>query len=150
MCPILSLPWATIGKVLSGAVTLLIALIATGIAYQQFVVNRRQYRLALFEKRMVVYNATMDFIALVLQTTRPTNDDCMSLMRATRDSEFLFGAEIEAFIDQVWKNGLKVDMYNQTGAADAQKRANVLNWFSNKIGEGTKLFLKYLDFREPD
>jgi hypothetical protein len=149
MCLFFSLPWSTIGKVLSGAVTLLIALIATGIAYQQFVVNRRQYRLALFEKRMVVFNATMAFIAVVIQTTRPTNDDCMSLMRSTRDSEFLFGAEIGAFIDQVYKNGLKVDMYNQTGAADAQKLADVLKWFPGRMAEGRKLFLKYIDFREP-
>lgn len=137
------------GKALSGFLTLLVAATVAYIAFQQYSINRRQYRLALFEKRMAVFNTTVTFIASVLQTTRPSLNDCIQFIRETRDHEFLFGADVRDFIDSVFKKATKLEMYNQMGAQNASERAETLNWFDGKIKGAREIFLKYLDFTDP-
>jgi hypothetical protein len=139
-------PWAILGRTLQGFLTLLIAAIAVGIAYQQWVVNRRQYRLALFEKRMAIYNRTKEFIAEVMQRLNPQIPECITFMRDTRDHDFLFGPEIDVFINALYKNAVDLNTCNTVNAA--QQRAEIVKWFSTQMGEATKLFQRYLDFRE--
>src|SRR5690348_14449859 len=98
-----AIPWAAIGRGLSGILTLVIAGTVAWIAYQQHVVTRQQFRLALFEKRMAVYNTTMAFIANVMQSLKPSIPECIEFVRKTRDHEFLFESEIGDFIDELYK-----------------------------------------------
>ena len=48
---ITSVNWSGIGHVLAASLPVVISAIVTYIAAQQYAVNRRQHRLALFEKR---------------------------------------------------------------------------------------------------
>jgi hypothetical protein len=125
------------------------ALIVAYIAVAQFFINRRQYRLALFERRMVVYNSTMNMIASVLQSTRPTTDQAIQYLRETRDHEFLFGPEVGTFIDKVYKKTIELEAHNAVGFEAAARRTEVLKWFPGQMGEARKVFLRYLNFRKP-
>jgi hypothetical protein len=49
------------------------ARIAVGVAIQQYAVNRRQYRLALFDRRMLIFNRVMNFISSVVTNARVTH-----------------------------------------------------------------------------
>jgi hypothetical protein len=124
-------------------------LIVTYIAVAQYFINRRQYRLALFERRMVVYNSTMNMLALVIQSTRPSIDQAFQYLRETRDHEFLFGSEVKTFIDELYKKVTALEMHNSMGSEAVTQRTEILNWFPGKMGEARKVFLKYLDFRKP-
>ena len=107
--------------------------------------------MALFEKRMAVYNTTMAFIADVMQTLKPGIAECMEFMRKTRDHEFLFESEIGDFINELYKQGINLETYNAAGpATHANERHEVTEWFSKQMGVGRKLFLRYLHFRKPD
>jgi hypothetical protein len=141
--------WSTVGKFLSGFLTVLIAGIAVYIAIQQFAVNRRQYRLALFEKRMAIFTCTMKFISLVLQDLNPDMRDCIKFIQDTRDHEFLFGPEVGEFITQVYKNAMKLRTYIQVGSSTAAKQTEVTNEIIEQNGEARKIFLKYMDYRDP-
>ncbi len=141
--------WSTAGKAFSASASAITALIVAYIAVAQFFINRRQYRLALFERRMVVYNSTMNMIASVIQSTRPSLDQAFQYVRETRDHEFLFGPEVKTFIDEVYKKVVALEAHNTMGSEGVTQRTEILNWFSGKMGEARMVFLKYLDFRKP-
>src|SRR5258708_37009236 len=94
-----SVDWPEVAKVFSALLTPVIAAIAVLIAYQQYVLNHRQHRLALPEKRMNVFDSLMDLIAQGLQPPRGIPlDSLFTYLRKARDHDFLFGPEIEEYI----------------------------------------------------
>lgn len=143
-----SIDWEKLVKVLSALLTPAIAIVTAYIAWQQHVINRRQHRLALFEKRMIVFNSTMNLIAGVLQKNDVDLDQLFKMIRETRDHELLFGSEIGEYITDVYKKGLALNTINFVHG-DAGKRFELLKWFSEQSAEATKLFKRCMDFREP-
>jgi hypothetical protein len=139
----------TVGRALSASVSAITALIVAYIAVAQYFINRQQYRLALFERRMVVYNSTMNMLASVIQSTRPSIDQAFQYLRETRDHEFLFGSEVKTLIDELYKKVIALEMRNSMGSEAVTQRTEILNWFPEKMGEARKVFLRYLDFRKP-
>ena len=131
-------------------VALSVALVlGTYIAVAQHFISRRQYRLALFERRMVVYNSTMNLMASVLQSTKPSFEQVFQYLRETRDHEFLFGPEVGTFITEVYNKAVELNAHNEMGSQAATQKAQVLNWFIEQMGEARKVFLRYLDFKKP-
>ena len=127
--------------------TPLIAIIATYIAIAQFAINRRQYRLALFEQRMAIFNPTAKFIAAIVQTANVTLDECMQFIRETKDHEFLFGKEVGDFITEVYKQAAALETAKVTH--NLARETEILTWFSGQIAHARKVFGRYLDFRKP-
>jgi len=144
-----NLPWILIGRVLSASLPVVISGIVTYIAWQQFTVNRRQHRLALFDKRMVVFNSTMKMIASVVQSANPTLPQCFQFIQDTRDHEFLFGQEVGDFINEVYKKATALHAHIMMGPSSAAQQTEVMEWFIGQMGEARKVFLPYLDFRKP-
>ncbi len=145
---LLVFPWTALGTVTQVVLTLLIAAIAACIAYQQYIVNDRQHRLALFDKRMVIYNKTKEFIAEIVNKPRNVSiPDCLKFARDTRDHEFLFGPEINSFIERLTRESLKLETCNVTNGFE--QSAEIINWFVEQMGVATELFKKYVDFRKP-
>src|SRR6266478_3115121 len=130
----LSWSWAAVGRVLSASLPVVISGIVTYIAWQQFTVNRRQHRLALFEKRMVVFNSTMKMIASVVQSANPTLAQCFQFIQDTRDHEFLFGPEVGEFINEVYKKAVALHTHIVTGPAGAAQQTQVMTWFVGQMG----------------
>lgn len=148
MCLFSNINWSTVGKGLSGFLTILIAMIALGIAWQQSIVNRREYRLALFEKRMAIFNRTMKFIRdTVNDEQRPYYS--IVFLQDTRDHQFLFDADIDTYINELARKWGELHLHTLAGPDKAQQRTELLNWFAQQPNDVTKLFLKYLDFRKP-
>src|SRR6266849_9511156 len=142
----LSWAWAVVARVLSASLPVVISGIVTYIAWQQFTVNRRQHRLALFEKRMVVFNSTMKMIASVLQSANPSLSQCFQFIQDTRDHEFLFGPEVGDFINEVYKKAVELHTHIAVGGAGAPaQQTQLMTWFGEQMKEARKVFLKYLD-----
>ena len=127
--------------------TPIIAVLATYIALEQYRINRRQYRLALFEKRMAVFNATVTMIANILQTSQVTIPECGKFLRDTRDHEFLFGPEIGEFITEIYNRAVGLQTY--IAVNNGPQQVEVLQWFPGQIGRARTLFRTYIDFRKP-
>jgi hypothetical protein len=149
MCLFVHLPWAGTGRVLSASLPVVISAIVTYIAWQQFAINRRQHRLALFEKRMVVFNSTMKMIAAVVQSANPSLGRCFQFIQDTRDHEFLFGPEVGNFINEVYKKATALHAHIMTGSSSAAQQTEIMTWFIGQMDEARKIFLPYLDFRKP-
>jgi hypothetical protein len=129
--------------------TPLIALIALYIAWQQFEINRRQHRLALFEKRLAVFNSTMQMISAVVQTANPTLAQCFQFIQDTRDHEFLFGTEVKKFVDEVYSKAVTLNSQIALGPNTAVQQTQVMGWFVNQMTEARRIFLPYMDFTKP-
>src|SRR5436309_4314510 len=121
--------WTVIGRVLTASLPVVIAGIATYIAWQQFAVNRRQHRLALFEKRLVAFNSTMKMISSVIQAANADLNQCFEFIKETRDHEFLFGPEVGAFIDEVYHKAVALHAQAQMGPGGAEQFRQTLEWF---------------------
>jgi hypothetical protein len=137
-------------RIASGLLTLLIAGIVAYIAWQQYQVNHRQHRLALFKHRIQVFNATMALIATVLQQPQVEYDRLFAFVRETREHEFLFGPEIGEYINDLFKKG--AELHARLMVADQtnfEKRTELLEWFAGQSKTAGEKFRKYLDFRKP-
>jgi hypothetical protein len=133
-----------------GSGTLTVGALVWLVQRQQAITNRRQYRLALFEKRMKVFDSTMNLIAEVLRDARVELDQLFQLLRDIREHEFLFGPEIKDYIDEVYRRGVELHTRRAAGnPAELQRETDLLMWFSEQTAEARQKFLKYIDFREP-
>jgi hypothetical protein len=148
------LGWEHVVKVLTALVSVFSALltpiigaIAVYIAYQQHVTNRRQLRLALFDKRLKVFNSTAKLIARALQSGRLPEDELLTFLSETRESNFLFGADIEEYITEVY--GRAVDVHAAALGNDPQRWKERMLWFSGQMEEARKKFGKYMAFPGP-
>ena len=65
-------------------------------------IHTRQLKLQLFEKRVVVYDATCAFLAYPMQHGKPhESPQFQEFWHETRNAEFLFGPEIKHLLDRV-------------------------------------------------
>ena len=141
--------WSGISHVLAASLPVVISAIVTYIAAQQFAVNRRQYRLALFEERLAVFNLTMKMIGSVNRDANAGLNDCFAFIRETRDHEFLFGPEVGTFINEVFKKATALHAHIQMGPGGAAKVTEVMTWFVAQASEAHRIFLPYMDLRKP-
>lgn len=152
-----SIDWVKVAQVFQalltpaiGIATVAIGVLAYKIQRQQEITNRLQYRLALFEKRMNVFDAAMEVIAVVLKDARIELDRLFQFLREAREHELLFGPEIKEHLDLIYEKGVALNTINFVNRPeDAGRRQELLLWFGGQSAETTKKFLKYIDFREP-
>ena len=143
--------------VLLGVVTVLIQRRQAKTQERQAQTNHLQHRLALMERRMKVFNTTLDFIALVLREARiETMEPLFKLLRETREHHLLFGAEIGEYIEELYKKGVRLHTIHQMSGQqhivrpeDIPIHTEINMWFSGQIRVAEQKFLTYIDFREP-
>jgi len=156
-----AIDWVKVARVASAlltpAIAIWIGIITSRIQSQQVKTQRQQYSFGLIEKRMKVFNATLDFIALVLRDARiesigPLTD----FLRSTREHILFFGEEVEEYVDELYKKGLRLETIYQLSLPmrvmrpeDVPINAEILEWFAGQTAVATKIFSKYIDFREP-
>jgi hypothetical protein len=136
-------------RVFSALLTPAIAIIAVYIAYRQHKTSNLQHRLALFDRRLVVFNSTMKMVASVLQEARAELDECFKYISETRDHEFLFGPEVGTFINEVYSKAVALHTHLAVEPRGGPRLVELLDWFSGQMGEGRKIFKKYMDFTKP-
>ncbi len=159
--------WIKVAQIVQGLLTPVIAILIGVITVriqrqqartqsQQAGTHRLQYRLALMDRRMRVFDATQEFIGIVLREARiERGDQLFQFLRDTREHHLLFGAEIGELIDELYKKGARLHAIDAargpqkiTRAEDIPIEAEIVEWFSGQTAVIRNKFLKYLDFRE--
>jgi hypothetical protein len=160
--------WVKVAQVVQAlatpAIAIWIAILSSRIQRQQVKTQQEQakthhlqYRLGLIEKRMKVFNSTLDFIALVGREARiETVESLFKLLRDTREHHLLFGPEIGEYINELYKKGVRLQTIFQMSQPagimrqeDLPVNAEILQWFGGQFRVAEEKFLKYIDFREP-
>ena len=134
----------TVSLIASSAIgfgTLVIGAITVYIARQQWLTNRNQLRLHLFDKRFDVYKAAMT-LTTVIMVKDITGEEVHEFEVATRSALFLFGKngkEIQDYCDK-----LRNEAFNLLADQRLNRESERLKWFSAKYEVIPKRFAPFL------
>lgn len=95
-----------------GALTPLIAIITTYIAWQQWRATRLRSVMDRYERRLKIYQETHKFIAKVIRNTKPELPDMFGFYSATAEADFIFPDEIREYLDKVFSHANLLHLAN--------------------------------------
>jgi len=150
----------TVVDVFSAALTPTIAIIATYLAYQQWRINKTRLDLALYDRRLAVYKAVDAFYGEIGTHGTAKYAMVFELRHATAEAAFLFPAEVEKHLTEVYEKGMRLAalherMYPSSGdpglpvgeerSKAADEEGGLVLWFLKEAKqESRKQFGKYL------
>src|SRR5688572_2839994 len=88
-------------QIVAGLLTPFIAIVALYIAVQQHNVQRDKLRLDLYEKRLAVFNATMNLLASVESDAVASGAALYRFITETANARFLFGVDMEKYLNHL-------------------------------------------------
>lgn len=157
-CPIAwcAFTWEAFATLATG---LSAVLAAYRVGKMQVEIQRRQtdiqnqaLRLSLFERRYKIYEATEAFLIDVFSSNTNFDRDVQrEFIRQKRESIFLFDGALENDLDEIYQEVqkfwiLKREMYDlfekegHYGAGNPEKKAEIQNWISERLGSLPELF----------
>jgi hypothetical protein len=125
----------------------------------QYVLARRQYRLALYDKRFPVFDKTLEYITAVHKKGITTYELTSEFKRNVVDKKFLFKKDVQDFVQQLYDNGVKLWSTAEvlksvgplpSGLAEESRVGFIMevgelkNWFITQESVAKKLFEPYL------
>ena len=146
---------------MQAVLTVIIALIAAYIAYQQWRTNARMVKLDAFDRRFRIFDEVQRFIGVVLRNGGASEEELQKFYRATLEAEFIFGKEIPRYLselrrhaDKIWQDSKLVREANQgdpsLGADRVQWAAQhsvEIKWFRDQAAVIRRMFKGYLNLR---
>src|SRR4051794_30611023 len=96
---------------LSAILTPVVAATGTFIAVQQWRISDRKLRHELYERRLQIYNALMDFLGIIGSEANVSHEQLINFLRKTQESHFLFSDEIRIYLKVIYDAG--VDVHTQ-------------------------------------
>jgi hypothetical protein len=138
--------------------TPVIAAVATFIAWQQWKTNELKARLDRYDRRLRVYEEVRKILSLVMRDAVASTEDLLKFRVATSEADFLFGAEIPLYIDEIYKRGLSLWRWKQEYRDHTQEPPpgydhkhvvdemhKELNWLAAQSEPAKAKFRRYLD-----
>lgn len=120
--------------------------------------NRRKTILERYERRLQIYQRTVEMIRLVARDFKPEVQDLIKFSADTAEADFLFEEEIPKYINEIFVHGLNLNTaraeYRDSTQPipvgyDHQKvvgaRTQEEKWFINQPQIAKEKFKKYLD-----
>lgn len=148
-------------QLLSGLLVPVIAALGVWIAYRQHKTNQQQadtarqkLRLDLFDRRLVVYEATMKFFASVFTSGYVNGSPLTEYMTAVRGAKWILDDEIHDYLNKtVYHQALAMQVNNEElkavpvgpdRSAMAHRNSELMTWFTSQPEALVSMFNKYL------
>lgn len=140
-------------EVFSALLTPTLAIIGATILVLQYYLQKLRWRLDLYDKRYPVYQSTMEYISYVLQRSSLTDDEWWRFLRNSKDKSFLFGKDVQTFLESLYNKGLDLNSINEelkhTPVGEernnlVKRKDDVFQWFKKQFDVSKNLFGKYL------
>ena len=144
-------------QVLQGLLTPTIAVVATYVAWQQWKGNETKLRLDRYEHRLAIYREVMTLISSIVREAKCSIPELLTFRSKTFEAEFLFGADIPQYIEEVFQRGLKLHTANAQYRESSQPTPpdydhmkvveaseTQLDWFIAQPALATAMFKRYL------
>lgn len=144
-------------KILSAALTPVLGILAAYIAWQQWRTNHLKVRHDLYERRLAIYFAVMEFLASIMRTANPNDTEAITFLQKTRESYFLFGNDLADYLETIYKNsidlqvtaGMLNDPMSRLPVGDKRtelirKKSELMGWFTNQPIVAREKFSKYM------
>jgi hypothetical protein len=129
-------------------VTFAVAVAAVVIAWRQYSIAQDSLRLALFEKRFKVFDATRTVLADHIQGEMPQSSRLLSYAWETADARFLFGPEVVGYLDEVFTRLNRLQAAYKGGAATAAQLQELTLWIANQRDVLPRVMQPYLRFSD--
>jgi len=138
--------------------TPLIAIVATYIAWQQWKTNQQKLNLERYERRLRVYEEVIKILSIIVRDANASIEDLLKFRTSASEADFLFGPEIPAYIDEIYKHGLNLGRCNQEYRDYTQEKPDgydhkkvvdekhkEIKWLVDQFKPAKEKFKKYLD-----
>jgi hypothetical protein len=138
-------------------VTLFLSLTVVIIAGLQWRAADNKLRLDLFDRRYKVYDATRNFVAIIIKEATFTDSQLVDFNIGTSDAKFLFGPDVEAYLAEIRKRAVHMRTARQLLEKQQVSDENELSrhtraeyddllWLCEQITAMTKNFAPYIGF----
>ena len=142
--------------------TLLIALIATYVALQQYHISRQKVKLDLYEKRFRIFCSIKNTLFEITKNADIDISELQSFKRETNESIFLFSSDINNFVKGILKKSgelrtakRRIDSLIKSSKEPEPRQwsqinneyTELLNWFTAEYQSIEQRFVEYLDFK---
>jgi hypothetical protein len=141
-------------KLLSAGLTPILGILAAYIAWQQWRTNHLKVRHDLYERRLSIYFAVMEFLAAIMRRSTISDEELMVFLQKTRESYFLFGQEIGDYLDELYRQAVDLQARSimvHEGLPDGDERTRVIHekteiskWFTRQFEITRTKFTKYM------
>jgi len=144
-----------ISTLLSAALAPITAVVAFGIAYRQHRLERTKLRQTLYERRLAIFNSTVELLSLIMQHGDVQMGQLFKFLAETNQSYFLLGEEIGHYLTELYKKGVDLHSTNQMlhhsilPASEertrlAEESRESFRWFGDQFIVARKKFAKHL------
>ena len=117
-----------------------------------------QVKFHIYDKRYEVYEKVKQFIASVCQAGKVDDDKYRQFWQDTRQAYFLFGQDIDSYIEKIYHNSFDLKRYDEAlerprlrdieRDAIIDKRFELTEWFGDQFYESRKLFGEFLSLEK--
>ncbi|MBL8226041.1 MAG: hypothetical protein JNM50_12010 [Chromatiales bacterium] len=137
--------------------TAVVAAVVAVVTWRQYLVDRANLKLALFEKRLAVFVATRLFLTQILRAGRTSMPEVFDYRAGIGEAEFLFEQDLVDYLREIdrralslWANDetLKPMPVGEDRSALVETRMADLEWLSGEIPKLKGRFHPYLGFKE--
>ncbi len=138
--------------------TPIIAIVATYIAWQQWKTNKQKLILDRYDRRLHIYEEVRKILSIILRDAKVSFDDLLKFRTSVSEADFLFGKEIPEYIDEIYKRGIQLQVWNDEYRDYSQEKPEgydhkkivdgmhaELTWLTAQFEPAKLKFKKYLD-----
>lgn len=142
-------------QILQAFLTPVIAIIAAGIAWQQYQTNQSSFRNQVYERRLKVFNLFMSYLTDIIREGKTSYERVSQFYAEAIEAEFLFNDDVTDKLEELRKKGFElIDLQEQLYPSDgsnglpvgegrstvAKERGDLFKWFTEQIKETKDLF----------
>jgi hypothetical protein len=142
-------------ELLSAALAPITAIVALGIAYRQYRLEKIKFRHELYEKRLAIFNATMNLLAVVMRTSNVQMGDLIKFLQDTNQSYFLLGKDISDYLTEIYEKGVDLNcrcemIHDSTFQNDEERtccikeKTELVKWFYHQLTVAREKFAKQI------
>ena len=147
-----------VAAALGGLLTPVIGFITVYIASQQHRTNKLKLQFDLYERRLKIYQALLEFISFVVSFPEMNAEEVRKLDMVRAESFFLFGEDIPPYLSSIRDKAAEINSINsqikELASADrnperarlVDQKLQLIEWFYRQVDESKTKFCKYLSF----
>lgn len=148
----------TTSEFIFSSLTLINTIFLAWIAWRQHKINENKFKLDLYNKRLKIFQSTMNFLISVIKNGDAAKNDIINFRMGISEYQFLFDDDVVNYIKKIRENGkllqfanrklLDQNMTQEKREKLVDEEETLILWFDKQSDTITTLFKPYLLFKK--